>query len=106
MSLLRPSVCKQQLAQAELASTCCVPVLSFVSRNLNLSYGKIDRIIAEICSLMPLSVFFPTRIYQSLPEVRKMQEEKKRNDYYKTNRLRAQLYKQVKKANIFEAKVW
>lgn len=38
------------------------------------------------------------RIYQSLPEVTQMAEEKKRQELCKTNRLRVQLYKQVQVA--------
>lgn len=48
-----------------------------------------------VCGLEFMPLFVRFRLYKNLPEVKAKNEEKKRLAFYRTNRLRAQLYDKV-----------
>ena len=58
--------------------------------NFNATRKSIDR-----AGKMGLNICNFGRVYKNLPEVRKKREEERRAEFYKTNRLRAQLYGKV-----------
>ena len=59
------------------------------------NFNAAARKIIDRAGRMGLNICNFGRVYKNLPEVRKKREEERRAEFYKTNRLRAQLYGKV-----------